>query len=236
MNRTFQPILLATGNPKKIREIRAILEPIGIDIQSLDELGTHLVEPEETGDTFEANARLKAVGYAEQTGRVCLADDSGLEVDALQGRPGIMSARYSQSNFETDTLDRSERDARNNAKLMRELETVPMHQRSARFVCAMCLVAANSDAARDAGLGIMKPSQDPIMLATSRGTFEGAIGLPGDVPRGNFGFGYDPLFLVGPQFTQTSAELAPEVKNSLSHRGLAAREIAKKLRVLRSLR
>jgi len=234
MSRAIQPILLATSNPKKIREIREIFEPIGLEVQSLDELTMDLTEPEETGDTFEANAMLKAVGYARQTGRVCLADDSGLEVDALDGQPGIMSARYCQLDADKP-LTRSQRDELNTIKLLHELRGIPPEARLARFVCAMCVAAADSDGAIRAGLETMLPSEQPIQLATSRGTFEGAIGEPGEVPRGANGFGYDPVFLVAPECTSTSAELDPETKNAISHRGHAAREIAAKLRVLRTL-
>lgn len=201
-------ILLATGNPHKVSEIRAILAPLGITVRSLDDLDrADLVEPEETGETFTANARIKAVGYAQQTGMNCLADDSGLEVDALDGRPGVYSARYAGIG-----ATREERDRANNGKLLNELKDVPPAERAARFVCAMCLA-----------------SPDGEMRAESIGYFPGIIGIPPDVPRGTNGFGYDPL-LVLPDVGKTSAELPPDEKNARSHRGAAARMMAEKLR------
>lgn len=201
-------ILLATGNPHKVSEIRAILAPLGITVRSLDDLGRDdLIEPEETGETFEANAQIKAIGYAQQTGMNCLADDSGLEVDALDGRPGVYSARYAGVGS-----TREERDRANNEKLLDELKGVPTDHRTARFVCAMCLATPDAD-----------------VLAESRGEFPGLIGLPPDVPRGTNGFGYDPLLIL-PDVGKTSAELPPEEKNARSHRGAAARLMAEQLR------
>ena len=163
-------------------------------------------EPVEDGETFEQNARIKAIAYARATGRMCLADDSGLEVDALGGAPGVFSARYA-GRGET----RAERDRANNEKLLKELEGVPDDQRSARFVCAMCLA--------DAGGSV---------LAETRGEFEGQIA---HVPRGTYGFGYDPLLYL-PDADCTSAELPPEKKNARSHRGHAARRMCARLREL----
>src|SRR5690606_10259410 len=120
-------------------------------------------EPPETGKTFEDNARIKALFYAERTGRVCLADDSGLEVDALGGAPGVISSHYATDGVETGA-SRAERDAANNARLLREMEHVPDEQRTARFVCVMVLAGP-----------------DGRVLATTRGTFEGRIGRAPDV-------------------------------------------------------
>lgn len=198
-------IVVASGNPNKVEELRAILGPLGVELLSLADVGDRGPDPEEPGTTFEENAALKALAYAERTGLPCLADDSGLEVDALGGAPGVISARYHSDGLETD-LPRSTRDRLNNERLLRELEGVPADRRTARFVCAMALA---------------KP--DGHVLATARGVFEGRIGLPGEVPRGSNGFGYDPLFLVAPDFTRTSAELTPAEKNRLGHRGNAAR-------------
>ncbi len=398
MNRpASEPIVLASGNPKKLAEMREILGAIGVEIIGLGDLGLSLVEPEETGSTFAQNARIKAIGYAQQTGRACLADDSGLVVDALGGEPGVYSARYSESEHPGD-LPRAERDRLNNEKLLRRLANTPIQQRTARFVCAMCLATPEltssgggfqppkqpptqrtlqitkkgdlphwrltgatyfvtfnlhtgkmSDDERqfvlDAflhnhgrrcilhALAIMpdhvhfvarmlsdpdgsdydlsallhsiksfsanqinllrgesgqiwqRESYDRIMrdtkeleetiayieqnpvrqglvrkpgdyvwslnqtelqrrleasateqgvqvLAETQGTFEGVIGLPGDVPRGPNGFGYDPLFLVKPELTQTSAELLPNEKNALSHRGKASRLMADRIKEL----
>ncbi len=205
----MDPIVLATANPHKVEELRAILAEAGIPVIGLRDLPGfgRFHEPEEHGAAFEENATIKALSYASQTGRPCLADDSGLEVDALGGAPGVISSHYSTNGVETG-LSRADRDAANNARLLRELQGVPPERRAARFVCVMVLAGAEE------------------VRATSRGTFEGRIGLPGEVPRGTNGFGYDPLFLVAPDFVRTSAELPPEEKNRLSHRGAAARAMA----------
>ncbi len=203
----MMPLLLATSNPHKIEEIAAVLTTLGIDVVGLDSLDEIPPEPVEDGETFEANARLKAIGYAIATGRMCLADDSGLEVDALGGAPGINSARYAGLGGTRD-----ERDRANNEKLLRELQDIPEDQRTARFVCAMCLVDAEGK-----------------ILAETRGEFPGLIT---DSPRGSNGFGYDPLLYL-PDADKTSAELTPAEKNARSHRGDAARQMAMKLKDLR---
>lgn len=213
-----EPIVLATGNPKKVVELREIMAPINVEIISLTDLDLDLVEPEETGATFEENARLKALGYAEQTGRLCLADDSGLVVDSLDGAPGVYSARYS-IDLDPSDLPRPERDRLNNEKLLHELGDRKIVDRQARFVCAMCL----------AGPG---KNEQVTVLAESIGTFEGAIGKRGDVPRGTNGFGYDPIFVVAPEEITTSAELDPEIKHRLSHRGAASRIMMEHIRSL----
>jgi XTP/dITP diphosphohydrolase len=208
------PIVLATSNPHKVDEMRDIFGGAGIELISLKEAGAgrDLHEPRETGTTFEENAAIKARSYAAQTGMTCLADDSGLEIDALQGAPGVISSHYSTDGLETGAT-REARDAANNARVLRELDGVPEHRRTARFVCVMCVAAP-----------------DGRILATSRGSFEGRIGVPPDVPRGANGFGYDPLFLVAPRFAHTGAELPSAEKNELSHRGAAARAMLEHLR------
>ncbi|MCW5754534.1 MAG: non-canonical purine NTP pyrophosphatase [Phycisphaeraceae bacterium] len=215
-----QPIVIATGNPHKVEELRAILGGLGVPCIGLRELestrSTTFIEPEEHGSTFETNAAIKALSYAQQTGLACLADDSGLEIDALGGRPGVISSHYCTDGRETG-MTRAERDAANNARVLGELQGVPLERRGARFVCVMVLA---------------NPSG---VLLCVRGTFEGRIGEPGEVPRGSHGFGYDPIFLVAPEYLQTSAELAQEDKNRLSHRGAAARALAAALEE-RSLR
>jgi XTP/dITP diphosphohydrolase len=207
------PIVLATGNRHKIEELRAIFGPAGMPAVGLTDLpaADAIREPVEHGETFGQNASIKALGYAAQTGRACLADDSGLEVDALGGAPGVISSHYSTNGRETG-LSRAERDQRNNERLLRELAAVPPERRAARFVCVMTLA---------------RPGR---VVASTRGEFHGRIGLSGDVPRGTNGFGYDPLFLVAPDYRRTSAELDPATKNSLSHRGRAARAMADWLR------
>jgi len=199
-------LVVATGNPHKLAEIRAVLEPLGWGVLSLEAAGAaDAPEPEEVARTFAGNAEIKARAYAQAAGRACLADDSGLEVDALGGAPGVRSARYASAGGA-----REERDAANNAKLLAELEGVPDDKRSARFVCAMCVA-----------------DWQGRVLATSRGTFEGRIGR---APRGANGFGYDPLLIC--EDGRTAAELTPEEKNARSHRGMALRELAPKLATL----
>lgn len=197
-------LLFASSNPHKVREVRQILETEGIEVMGLDALDRCPPEPVEDGATFADNARIKAVHYAAATGRWCLADDSGLAVDALGGAPGVHSARYAGVD-----ADREARDRANNARLLRELGGVPPAKRTARFICAMCLC-----------------SPDGAVVAETTGAVEGVIG---QAPRGRNGFGYDPLFEL-PALGRTSAELPPEKKNALSHRGDAARKMAGRLR------
>ncbi len=198
-------IVLATGNPGKLREIRQVLGPLGVRVLGLDELPP-IPEPPETGDTFAENARQKALAYAAATGRWCLADDSGLVVDALDGAPGIHSARYAADRLGSDA-DRSARDAANNAKLLEELAETSDQRRTARFVCHLALA---------------EPGR---VLLDAEGTVEGRILREA---RGTNGFGYDPLFLL-PDLGRTAAELAPEAKNAVSHRGGAVRQFADKI-------
>ncbi|MEX2673607.1 MAG: RdgB/HAM1 family non-canonical purine NTP pyrophosphatase [Phycisphaeraceae bacterium] len=204
-------ILFATGNPNKLREIRAILSAVGSGagpgVHGLDTLGKDVAEPEETGQTFIANALLKARYYAEAAGELTLAEDSGLEVDALQGEPGVRSARYSGVAGERETVD-----AANNQRLLEKLEGVAEADRTARFVCAMALCEADRT------------------WAVVRGTLEGRILQQ---PRGAGGFGYDPLFFV-PSQQATTAELSAEQKNAISHRGSATRAMAEVLQLLMS--
>lgn len=192
-------ILLATGNPHKLDEVLAILAPLGIDVVALDSLGTMPPEPVEDAETFAGNARLKARGYAAATRRRCLADDSGLAVDALDGAPGVHSARYAGTGSTRD-----ERDQANNAKLLLALRDIPPDLRTARFVCCMCVA-----------------DPDGTIVAESRGTFDGVITT---APRGTNGFGYDPLLEL--EDGRTSAELEPDEKNRRSHRGQATLALA----------
>lgn len=216
---TRPQLILATANPHKVEELRAILATALPDLEllGLSDLTTPapLHEPDEIGHTFEHNAAIKALSYAHQTNLPCVADDSGLEIDALQGRPGVISSHYFNEG-RTDgpalNMPRLQRDQLNNARVLTELQGVDFEHRTARFVCVMAVAA-------------------PHLLATFRSTFGGRIGLPSSpdptltVPRGTHGFGYDPLFLVAPTFTHTGAELAPDLKNRLSHRAAAAAQL-----------
>lgn len=204
----IEELIVATGNPHKVEEIAQILGALGVRVRSLKDVpgGAAIEEPVEDGATFEDNARIKALYYAEalglREGQACLADDSGLEVDALGRAPGVYSARYAGIG---DT--REERDAANNAKLLDALKDVPREKRTARFVCAACVAD---------GSGV---------LFEARGEFAGVIG---DSPRGSNGFGYDPLLVLDDG--RTSAELSPSEKNARSHRGDAVGKIASWLR------
>ena len=195
-------IIVATGNPHKVEEIREILAVHGFRVLSLNDVGAEgIPEPEEDGDTFAHNARIKATQYARAINRMVLADDSGLSVDALGGAPGIFSARWSGLG-----VTREERDNANNKKLLEELALTPADQRTARFVCAMCLSAA-----------------DGSVIAETVGEFHGSIGTN---TQGVNGFGYDSLFVVDGN-GRTSAELTSQQKNDRSHRGAATRAMAK---------
>ncbi|MBT3199893.1 MAG: RdgB/HAM1 family non-canonical purine NTP pyrophosphatase [Phycisphaerales bacterium] len=198
-------IVLATGNPGKLREIKQVLADLPVNVIGLNELGD-IAEPDETGDTFAQNAREKALYYAQYTGRWCLADDSGLQVDALDGAPGVRSARYSGDAIAPGS-PREDVDRANNAKLLDALKDTPDEQRTARFVCSLALA---------------RPGE--ILLETS-GAFNGVIARSNS---GENGFGYDPLFFV-PAHGCTAAELPPKEKNAISHRGRAVRRFAELL-------
>lgn len=187
----LKDLLLATNNSKKLKEIREILgDSYKGNIFSAAEFPQYS-EPEENGATFEENARLKARYYAERTGHITLADDSGLCVDALSGRPGVQSARYA----ETDRL-RIE-------KLLHELQGIPAEKRTARFQCTICVAFPDGT------------------YFTEDGVLEGRIGT---FPRGDHGFGYDPIFLVEGS-DKTLAEIPANEKNLISHRGQAMKKI-----------
>ena len=192
-------VVLASANPGKLRELRALLAPLAWELALQSDLG---VDPaEETGETFEANALLKARHAAAHTGRAALADDSGIEVDALDGRPGVRSARYAGEPSD---------DAANNRRLLEELDGVPAARRTARYRCVVAYVRGPDDAA-------------PVL---ARGVWEGRIL---ERPEGAGGFGYDPLFHV-PTHGCAAARLAPETKAALSHRGAAVRALLAALR------
>ncbi|BCA79889.1 XTP/dITP diphosphatase [Desulfuromonas sp. AOP6] len=185
-------LVIATRNQGKLKEIRRLLLDTGVVVRGLDEF-PEAPEVEEDGDSFEANARKKAETVAAAIGLWTLADDSGLTVEALGGKPGVHSARYAGP---------AASDADNNAKLIQELTEVPLPQRKGAFNCCMAL---------------SRPGE-PTRV------FHGRIeGLLLNEPRGEGGFGYDPLFLVR-EYGKTMAELAIEVKNRISHRGQALRQ------------
>jgi len=186
-------LVLATGNRKKVTEMADLLR--GLPVQLLTAADFPGLEmPEETGDTFEENARLKSRAVAEFTGLPSLADDSGLVVDALGGRPGVYSARYAGEGC--SYVD-------NNVKLLQELQGVPQEKRTARFVAVMVLT--------------MPDGRERV----AEGRCEGYITTQ---PRGEAGFGYDPVFI--PQgYDKTFAELGPEIKNHISHRAVALKEM-----------
>jgi XTP/dITP diphosphohydrolase len=186
-------VVVATRNRGKLLELRELLAGLPIDLRSLDEVAPNLPPIVEDGATFEENALIKARVVAEATLLVTLADDSGLEVDALGGRPGVRSARFA-SDAATD--------AENNAALMSALEEVHGEKRTARFRSVIAVVDPFSEA-------------DPLVV---EGRCEGTIARE---PRGTGGFGYDPLF-VFPELERSMAELSESEKNELSHRGKAA--------------
>jgi len=187
-------VVLASNNAGKVREFNALLA--GRDIEVLPQSSFGIAEAEETGLTFVENAILKARHAAQQANLPALADDSGLEVDALQGAPGIYSARYAGPGAG---------DRANLEKLLAMLNGMPDAQRSARFQCVLVY---------------MRHALDPTPLIC-QGTWEGRILTE---PRGHGGFGYDPVFFV-PTHGCASAELPPEVKNALSHRGQALQKL-----------
>lgn len=188
-------IVLASSNPGKLREISAIFADKPYQLIPQSEF--NVSDAEETGLTFVENAILKARHAAAATGMMAMADDSGIEVDYLQGAPGIYSARYAGQPCNNQA---------NNDKLLNALKNVPAEQRTARFQCVIVL---------------LRHAKDPTPLICS-GTWEGLIVAQ---ETGANGFGYDPLFYV-PTHHCTSAELSPEVKNQLSHRGQALRKLA----------
>ncbi|MGC9332897.1 MAG: RdgB/HAM1 family non-canonical purine NTP pyrophosphatase [Anaerolineae bacterium] len=185
-------LLVATNNPGKLREYKDLLEglPRTVEITFPAQEGINL-EVEEVGETFAENARIKAMAYAQASGLLTLADDSGLEVDALDGAPGVRSARYAGPGAS---------DADRYRKLLAELAGIPTGKRSARFRCVVALALPEGT------------------VHTAEGTCEGKIGF---AARGEHGFGYDPVFIVDGYGGKTLAELEPEVKNRISHRARA---------------
>ena len=194
----MKEIVLASSNPGKVREINQLLATLDLHVQPQSEFG--VIDAEETGLTFVENAILKARNATRHTGLPAIADDSGIEVDALNGAPGIYSARYAGSNAS---------DRANLEKLLAELDGLPEAKRSARFQCLMVF---------------MEHANDPTPVIC-QGTWEGRILF---TARGDNGFGYDPVFYV-PTHDCSSAELTAEVKNTLSHRGQALRQLVTSL-------
>ena len=197
-------ILIATSNAGKLRDFAGAAAVHGVDVAPVPDFSS-LPSVVEDGLTFEANAQKKAEAYSRHVpGEIVVADDSGLEVDALHGAPGVHSARYAAPdllNQQPHEAGANTNDDANNARVLRELEGVPPEKRSGRFVC------------------VLAAARDGETLATFRGKAEGIIL---DAPRGTNGFGYDPLFYF-PQINKTFAELTAEEKSRYSHRGAAFR-------------
>lgn len=197
---TGTTLVLASGNAGKLKEFNQLLAPLGLDVRAQAEFGVHDVE--ETGLTFVENALLKAREASRVSGLPALADDSGLEVDALQGAPGIYSARYAGE---------PKSDERNNQKLLAALADCAEGQRSGRYWCVLVY---------------LRHAEDPVPVIVQR-SWEGEILAH---PRGDGGFGYDPLFWL-PDQGMSVAELAAESKNRLSHRGRALHDLVNILKV-----
>ena len=187
-------VVFATGNQNKVREVRQILDGLDVEVRTMKEMGI-ASEPEETGETFEENAMIKAAAIADAVqDAIVLADDSGLEIEYLNGEPGIYSARYLGEDTSYEVK---------NAKLIERLEGVPKEERTARFVCAIACILPDGS------------------RFTTRGTIEGYIGWE---PAGENGFGYDPIFYVD-EYGCSTAQMTPEQKNAISHRGNALRAL-----------
>ncbi|HGY92320.1 MAG TPA: XTP/dITP diphosphatase [Planctomycetes bacterium] len=197
-------LVIATKNPKKLSEMKQILAPLGCEIVSVEEVCPGVETAVEDGKTFRENAEKKALWYAEQCGEICVADDSGLEVDALGGAPGVHSSRYAGKEGD---------DAANNAKLLKEMEGVPEERRGAQFRCV---------------IAIASPGE---VHCTTEGVVRGRIL---ESPRGEGGFGYDPLFLY-PEWGATFAEVDGSQKAEVSHRGLALEQLRRYLPSLLSI-
>ena len=189
-------VVIASRNKGKIRELAVLLQPFGVTVKGLDDF-PEVGEIEETGATFAENALIKAAAVSAITGLVAVADDSGLEVDALGKEPGVYSARYSEEPGRPAT------DERNNAKVLAKMAGVPDGKRTVRFISAMAAAA---------------PDGRHII---AQGAWEGLLG--GEA-KGTNGFGYDPLF-YDPELNLTAAEMAPEQKNSRSHRAKACQKL-----------
>ena len=188
-------VVVSSSNHGKLAEIRSALDFAGWRFAAAGELDDEWPSPEEDGDTFEANARIKAIAARERFGFAALADDSGLEVDVLEGEPGVYSSRYAGPCAS---------DAENTSRLLLALQDVSEGDRAARFRCTVVFIAEDG------------------VETVAQGTCEGRIGF---VPRGEHGFGYDPVFLPDATPARTMAELPLAEKNAISHRGAALREL-----------
>lgn len=189
--------IIATNNNKKLKELERILKPLGIDAVSAKDAGIVLDDVDETGTTFSENAYLKANSAFVKTGMPAVADDSGLCVDALDGRPGVFSARYGGENAT---------DSEKNDKILSEMKAVPADKRNAHFACAICCIL---------------PDGSKIEV---EGICNGSIGYE---PIGDGGFGYDPIFMCG---EKSYAQLSPEEKDAISHRGQALIKLQNELK------
>lgn len=189
-------ILIATHNKHKLAEMERILVPMGYEVVTDTDIGISLTDVEETGTTFIENARIKAESGCKESGLICIADDSGLAVDALGGAPGVYSARYSGVHGD---------DKANIVKLLNELKDVPDKERTARFMCSICVTFPDGTE------------------VTAEGKCEGKIGYE---KRGENGFGYDPVFMVG---DKSFAELSADEKDAISHRGNALKALKEKM-------
>ncbi|MEM7564108.1 MAG: RdgB/HAM1 family non-canonical purine NTP pyrophosphatase [Pseudomonadota bacterium] len=194
----MKQLVLASGNPGKLRELSALLDDLGYLLKPQSDFA--VVEAEETGTTFVENAIIKARHAAVETGLPCLADDSGIEVDALDGAPGVYSARFAGTPSD---------DTANNALLVEKMRSIPEALRTARYRAVIVL---------------MRHAKDPSPMICE-GSWEGVIQLE---PKGEGGFGYDPYFYL-PQYGCTSAELSAEEKNRISHRGKALQQLKQNL-------
>jgi XTP/dITP diphosphohydrolase len=201
-------IVLATRSVHKLRELRELLALQHAELVSLDELGID-DDPVEDGETFETNARIKARFAARATGLPALADDSGIEVDALGGGPGVRTRRFAGERAT---------DAQNNAKLLAALDGLPPERRGARYVCVLAFA-------------LFAPGGGAPTIVTARGTCRGRIAA---APKGTGGFGYDPIFEPEPEPPggRTLGEWSAADKNEISHRARAARRMAPKLAAL----
>ncbi|WP_028402969.1 XTP/dITP diphosphatase [Ectobacillus panaciterrae] len=195
----MRQVVIATKNLGKVRDFEQLFSRFDLEVKSLHDF-SHIEDVEETGETFEENAMLKAESLCKQLGQVVIADDSGLIVDALYGKPGVRSARYAGEDKD---------DKANIEKVLQELQEVPMEKRTARFYCALAVAFLEED-------------KKTVIV---NGTCEGKILKQ---PRGENGFGYDPIFYVE-ELKNTMAELTSAEKNQISHRGRALRKLEEKI-------